>query len=278
MISFSGGITSSAFSKNLEAASQAKNSSMEKLSSGSRINRASDDAAGLSTSVKLSTRVSSQSVVERNIGEAIDKLSTADAYLDYAVEQVQLLREKTVLAMNWDNKWSSPSNPINADRGWDFENERRALYREFNRNEDRYLGDSPIVVQVGVDAGDKVSIDMTDLQLFEKFYDTGLYLKNWNSSNARQTLPVLDNLLDEIVTKKAEIGAFSNRLKSALSATNAEKIATNRGLSRIKDTDFSTETANLTKHQIKEQAALSVMAQAANMNESLCLSLIKSNS
>jgi flagellin len=253
--------------RQLFSSGQALNTSFERLSSGFRINRAADDAAGLQISDRLSSQVQGLNQAVRNANDAISLTQTAEGALGEVT-----IRTLAVQSQNGINS--------SADRGA-LQKEVAALKLEISRiasdtqfgSIDLLKGDFSAAFLVGANGGQNiiVSIDRTG-----GFGASGLSLADTTvatAAGASGALAAIDSAISSIGGARADLGALQNRFQSTIRNLSniSENIAGAR--SRIRDTDFAVETAELTRNQIVQQASLSVLSQA-NQRPQSALSLL----
>lgn len=249
--------------------SNSLSTSFERLSSGFRINSASDDAAGLQISERMTSQVQGLDQAVRNANDAISVVQTAEGALDETTTALQRIRTLAVQSQNGINSTEDRA-ALSA--------EITALKSEIDRiaGETEFAGESLLDgtfnadFLVGANAGQSVNVTIgTD-------YDTaGLNITESvaTNTNSDALLGEVDAALSTIGTQRANLGALQNRFQSTI--RNLSNISENvsAARSRIQDTDFATETANLTRNQIMQQASLSVLSQA-NQRPQAALSLL----
>jgi flagellin len=248
--------------RNLSASQSSLNTSMQRLSSGLRVNSAKDDAAGLAIAERMNAQVKGMNVAIRNAGDAISLAQTAEGALGKVSDSLQRMRELAVQSANATNSAGDRAN-LNA--------EYQALNSEVTRvltgttfNGSAVLGTAATLdFQVGANnaATDKISVSTTNLAT-----GAGASAVTAGSiSTAAAALTAMDNIdtaLTEISTARATFGAAQNRFEAVISnlQVNAENQAASRG--RIVDADFAAETANLSRTQVLQQAGMAMVAQA----------------
>jgi flagellin len=246
--------------------------SFERLSSGFRINRAADDAAGLQISDRLTTQVEGLNQAARNGNDAISLVQTAESALGEVTSSLQRIRTLAVQSQNGINS--------SADRAA-LQKEVSALKLEITRistdtqfgNLDILGGDFSAKFLVGANGGQNISIN---LERDSGFGASGLSINNTTVATPEGASAALTAISDAISTiggARADLGALQNRFQSTIrNLTNiSENVASAR--SRIRDTDFASETAELTRNQILQQASLTVLSQA-NQRPQAALSLL----
>jgi len=286
MINLNSNNVSKMISNNLSRTKENLDSTFQKVSSGSRINGARDDAAGLATSTKLSSSSRSMDVAHDNIRKAISYLNTVDGMLETAVEAFQVLREKTVSALDVRNEYERVPGPGSRNGeyhtlyGWDFEYEMRfmqkTLFKTKDANSEIILNSGhSLTFQVGENQNDTFTVTVGDMSLEALRTRHGNFLRNWNTHNANQTIPNIDSILGELSQKRAEIGGSINALMHRANSLSETSTNTKSALSRITDADFAKETASIVKHEVMQEASMAALKQA-NSNKDIALTLLRS--
>jgi flagellin len=250
---------------------------MQRLSSGLRVNSARDDAAGLAIAERMQAQVRGMNVAVRNANDAVSLAQTAEGALGRISDNLQRMRELAVQSANASNSEEDRDN---------LDLEYQELSDEVTRvldntvfNSSTYLlnTDATLTFQVGANntGVDQVAIATTNLKT-----GTGMAavlsgdVKGATAANSQQAMDDLDAAINEITTARAKFGSSANRFESVISAlqTSSENAASARG--RIVDADFATETANLSRTQILSQAGSAMLAQANQMPQQV-LSLLR---
>ncbi|AEE22210.1 flagellin domain protein [Glaciecola sp. 4H-3-7+YE-5] len=248
------------------------NTSFERLSSGFRINRAADDAAGLQISDRLTTQIQGLDQAARNANDAISLAQTAEGALGEVTSSLQRIRQLAVQSQNGINS--------DADRAA-LQKEVSALKSEITRiSTDTQFGTTDILVGtfsasflVGANGNQNISVN---LSRNDGFGAAGLNIDNLNVDTvdgASAALTAISEAISVVGGVRADLGALQNRFQSTIRNLSniSENISSAR--SRIRDTDFAAETAELTRNQIIQQASLSVLSQA-NQAPQTALSLL----
>lgn len=246
--------------------------SFERLSSGFRINRAADDAAGLQISDRLTSQIQGLNQAVRNANDAISLTQTAEGALSEVTNSLQRIRQLAVQSQSGINS--------SADRTA-LQSEVSALKQEISRiGTDTQFGGVDILTGsfsasflVGANANQTISVN---LSREGGFGASGLSLGETTVATvkgASAAITAIDNAISSIGSQRADLGALQNRFQSTI--RNLSNISENvtGARSRIRDTDFATETAELTRNQIVQQASLSVLSQA-NQRPQTALSLL----
>jgi flagellin len=268
-------VSSLAGQRSLSKVQKAKSSSLEKLSSGSRINKAGDDAAGLAISEKLKSDIRGNRQATRNAGDGISLVQTAEGGLNEVNNILIRLRELSV---------QSASDTI-GDRERSFSDmEFQQLVTEVDRiagsttfNGKNLLngeGDQ-LDFQIGLtNDGTKDRISFDPSLQSAKAGDIGIEGLNVASKGgAQDNLDTIDQAITNVSGNRARLGALQNRLQSTVNnlETQTENLAAAN--SRIRDTDVAAVSSELAKNNILEQSSTSVLAQANGMG-SAALKLI----
>ena len=273
----------------------------QRLSSGLRINSAKDDAAGLQIADRLTTQINGLNQGNRNSNDAIALAQTMEGALDETTNMLQKIRTLAVQASNGTNT---------AEDRKALQQEVTSLSMEINRiAEQTKFGGQQILAgagkgiigaagsvafQVGANKGDEIVLSgfsagfkMSGIATIANvkgenatksgwFVDAGLTMGRWSVSvanSAKATLANIDKFIAAVDSKRAELGAFQNRLESSI--RNQSNVSANQAdaRSRIRDADFAEESAALSQQSIIQQAATSMLMQA-NSRPQLALSML----
>ncbi|MEZ5656708.1 MAG: flagellin [Sphingobium sp.] len=256
--------------------------SMERLSSGKRINSAKDDAAGLAIATKMTAQIKGLGAAARNANDGVSLAQTAEGALGQISNIVQRIRELAVQSAN--------GTVTNADR-LGLDNESRALIDQIDTiattsdfNGVKLLDGSAATVniQTGINATDVVAVTLADSRSvtmnIKKAAAQGTAAATEidlaTAANASAALATLDTALNSIAAARASLGASQNRLQVTVDNITSTVTNLTEARSRIEDVDFSAETTALAKAQILSQASTAMIAQA-NQAQQGVLSLIK---
>ena len=243
---------------------------MERLSSGLRINKAKDDAAGQGIATRLTAEIQGLSMAARNAADAQALVDTAEASHQEVHNMLLRMRELAVQAAN--------GTLTDADRTA-LNTEVTALETEITNmsNNTQFGGISiaastAIKFQVGINNGDANTVSHT----FAKFTATAISanVDVTSAGSARNAISTIDAAISTINTQRGALGALSNRLGSVIANLDNVKVNLSSARGRIQDTDFAVETSNLAKSQIMQQAATAMLAQA-NASKGSVLTLIQ---
>ncbi|WP_433122825.1 flagellin [Arthrobacter koreensis] len=252
---------------NLNQTNQAK--SVERLSSGLRINRAADDAAGLSISEGLKNQISGLQVAGRNAQDGISVIQTAEGAL---TEVHNILNRMRDLAVQGGNESNNPNSTAALKK------EADALGMELNRiatgtkfNDIALMTGGTMNIQVGAGDGDSDSIALTFTNMTTALgglmgEDGSADFDVTDNAAAKTTITALDTAITAISSSRSDLGAQQNRLESTARSIAVSVENLSAANSRIRDTDMAAEMGNFTKSQILSQAATAMLAQANQMN------------
>ena len=249
--------------------------SLEKLSSGLRINRAGDDAAGLAISESLKSEIRALQQASRNANDGISMVQTAEGSLDEISGIAIRLRELAEQAANGTLGSSERSFLDDEFQALAEEIDRIAATSEFNGTKLIDGSGATVDIQVGTGAATTdrialdfgVTVDSTQLGL------STATLTGTDGTNARAAITALDSALTTITQTRASFGAVQNRLESTVRNLGIAVENLSAANSRIRDVDVAEESANMTSLQILQQAGISVLAQA-NFAPQSALSLL----
>ena len=240
--------------RNLNGSQSSLSTSMQRLSSGLRINSAKDDAAGLAIADRMNSQIRGISVAIRNANDGISLAQTAEGALSTVTDALQRMRELAVQSLNGSNSSSDRANLDTEYQQLSEEITRIAGQTKFNGAAIIGDGAGAQVFQVGANKGDTLTITTTGVST------VGGDIKGTGAANT--ALDAIDAKLKAINTDRATYGAAMSRFDMAIQnlQVSSENQAAARG--RIMDADFATETANLSRAQILQQAGTAMVAQA----------------
>lgn len=267
-----GSATQSSLLSNLNKINKAKSSSIRKLSSGFKINKASDDAAGLAVSIKLSTKASALSQASRNTSSGLSMLNLADSGLGQISNMLSRAKELAVQSANGaldDTSRQAINTEFNAIIS---EVSRTANTTKFGGQElisgDLSAGSSN---QFDIQVGDSnTSSDQINLNVIEGATASQLGLDNVDVStagNAQNAIDAIDSAIDQVSTTRANVGAAQNRLSFAGANLGTSIASLTSAVSGIRDTDFASEATNFSRNQVAQEAAISAI-KIANASKS----------
>ena len=240
--------------RNLSSSQGTLATSMQRLSSGLRINNAKDDAAGLAIADRMNAQVKGITVAVRNANDGISLAQTAEGALSTVTDVLQRMRELAVQAQNGSNGTSDRANLDTEYQQLSGEITRIAAQTKFNGTAIVGASAGAQTFQIGANNGDTLSITTATVTTVGGGLTT--------SAAASTAVAALDTALDTITTSRATYGAVINRFQFAINnlQITGENQSAARG--RIMDADFATETANLSRSQVLQQAGSAMVAQA----------------
>ncbi|CAN7447058.1 flagellin [Microbacterium sp. LjRoot45] len=252
--------------RNLSNTQNDLSKSLEKLSSGLRINRAADDAAGLAISEGLKSQIGGLNVAARNAQDGISVIQTAEGALTEVHSILQRVRDLAVQAGNDSNNADSRSAIKTEIDALGSELTRLASSTNFNGIK-LLSGGSTLTFQVGAGATaaeDQIAISLTD---FATLGATVGALTVDTSANALTTITAIDTQITAVSTARASYGALQNRFESTINSLNVSAENLSAANSRIRDTDMASEMVKYTASNILSQAGTAMLAQANQSNQ-----------
>ncbi|WP_338752741.1 flagellin [Bacillus sp. FJAT-52991] len=259
----------------------AQGRTMERLSSGLRINRAADDPAGLAISEKMRAQIRGLNQASRNAQDAISLIQTAEGGLNETHDILQRMRELAVQAAN--------DTLSEADR-LAIQDEIDELTKEITRiggdtefNTMKLLDGSKneFTIQVGANAGQTITLEMSDMRAAAlgltgsgKGYTANGTLDMSSNESASSAISIIDEATKSVSSQRSKLGAYTRRLEHTIN--NLENTVENltAAESRIRDADIAKEMMEYAKQSVLAQVAMAMMAQA-NQQPSLILQLLR---
>jgi flagellin len=248
--------------RHLQVSSERLSKSMEKLSSGSRINSAADDAAGLAISERMRGQIRGLVQAQRNIQDGVSMVQTAEGNLDEVHQMLQRARE---LAVEYKNGTLSAANHTS------IQSEVNQLVSEIERigasakfNGISLLNDSAGAITFQVGANDNETITISLISLGASAGTASLL-----DMSSASILSDIDAAIDAVSDARARFGSVQNRLEHTLAVQAAYHENLVAAESRIRDVDMAEEMVNMTKEQILQQAGTAMLAQANQAPQSV---------
>lgn len=259
--------------RNLSASQSSLATSMQRLSSGLRVNSAKDDAAGLAIAERMQAQVRGMNVAIRNANDAISLAQTGESALGKVGDSLQRMRELAVQSANATNGDDDRANLQAEYEQLAAEVDRVLSGTSFNNNNlftaDGGDGAGTFTFQVGAnnDANEQVDIDLTtdltaDATITAILTGGASADISTDQATAQTAIDAIDLAIDTITTQRATFGAAQNRFEAIVSNLQVASENQAASRSRIMDADFSVETANLARTQILQQAGMAMVAQA----------------
>ena len=253
--------------RNLSVTEGQMSKSLEKLSSGFRINRAADDAAGLAISEGLRSQVGGLKVAVRNAQDGVSVVQTAEGALTEVHAILQRVRDLTVQASNTGSVDDTARGYI-ADEVTQLSEALTDIATRTSFNGTDLLTNAasttPLVFQTGANEGETVTVTLTDIEAVATAVatvGTNLAGAAWDPTTATD-LSSIDTQLNTVSAARAGLGASQNRFESTINSLNVAIENLSASESRIRDTDMAAEMVNFTRAQILSQAGTAMLAQA----------------
>ena len=250
--------------RNLNASQSSLAISMQRLSSGLRVNSSKDDAAGLAIADRMNAQIKGINVAIRNANDGISLAQTAEGALATMTDVFQRMRELAVQAQNGSNGTGDRANLDTEYQQLSAEITRIATQTKFNGNTIIGAGAGAQTFQVGANNGDTLTITTATVATVAGDLTT--------AGNASTALAALDTAMDTVTTSRATYGAAMSRFQFAIGNLQITGENQEAARGRIMDADFAMETANLSRAQILQQAGAAMVAQANQLpNQVLAL-------
>ncbi len=252
-----------------------QNRSLEKLASGSRINKSGDDAAGLAISEKLKASIRSLSQASRNANDGISLVQTAEGAMNEVSNILIRMRELSI---------QTASDTVGVVERQFVDKEIQALKSEIDRiansteyNGTKLLNGSAEVLDFQIGIGnspteDRIQFDARNLMTTLEAMQMN-EIRNDSKESSQNNLVIIDSAIQKLNDNRSSLGALQNRLQSTINNLAIYKENLSTANSRIRDTDMAEESSELTKNNILTNATVSVLGQA-NQNPQLALKLL----
>ena len=266
--------------RNLNKSTNALSSSYTKLASGSRINSAKDDAAGLQIADRMTSQINGLTQGNRNANDGISLCQTAEGALDEVTNMLQRMRTLAVQSANGTN--SSAERTAMNDEVLELQKEIKRIGSDtsyggklkiFGTDADKLAGD--VDFQVGSHQNQKITVSFKSMSgvLGQALASFSTSISVSSDVKSQSAIGTLDTMIANVDKFRAKLGATQNRLESAIS--NQENVIENvsDARSRIKDVDYASETAKMAQQQILQQASTAMLSQA-NQKNSIALNLL----
>lgn len=257
--------------RNLSASQSSLNNSIQRLSSGLRINNAKDDASGLVIATKMDSQIRGMDVAVRNANDAISLSQTAEGGLSKVTDALQRMRELAVQGAN-----ATTDNASLSQEFTQLQAEITRITNNTNFNGSNTLGAAAATgftfqVGAGTTANDSVTVALTDYTAATS--ETAKSAANTvlidTAANSKAAITQIDLALTEVNAGRAKLGAVQNRFDAVVSNLQVSIESQTAAKSRIMDADFAAETAKMTRAQILQQAGTAMLAQANQLPNSV---------
>lgn len=249
--------------RQLSSATNAQSKNMEKLSSGLRINRAGDDAAGLAISEKMRNQIRGMDQASRNAQDGISLIQTAEGALNETHSMLQRMAELYTQAANGTQTTSDNGQIDKEITELSKQIDNIATQTKFN-TKSILDNTNTLTFQVGANTGETIDLVLTDNKAATLKVDAGGNLKALDGTNATATgnLDLVQAAIDTVSTNRANLGAVQNRLEHTINNLGTSSENLTAAESRVRDTDMAKEMMDQTKNSILAQAAQAMLAQA----------------
>jgi flagellin len=261
----------------LNGTQKSLSNSLEKISSGLRINRAADDAAGMGVATRMETDNTSLKQAMRNTNDGISLVQTAEGSIEQLTNILIRFRELSVQASN--ETYTATDRAMIGTEMTQLKNEYKRITTLANFNEQSLLNNTTaLTIQVGIDgtSNDRIDIAMSQIATSlgaTAFSDLSTVFSNIATAStaavATANLSRLDTAINALSTRRAKLGAIQNRFENALSEASTYSQNLSAAQSQILDVDYANESANMTRYQIQSQAGVAALAQAKAIPQSI---------
>jgi flagellin len=252
--------------RNLNQTSLSLSTSMERLSSGLRVNSAKDDAAGLAISNRMTSQIRGMTVATRNANDGISLAQTAEGAMGTMTETMQRMRDLAVQAANDAGVTGADKDKLQSEFSQlNSELSRIITNTQFNGKaiiNGSLSGGMAIQVGANTTADNQISIDIANLATTITSVTAASIGAGASIAEVRAAITSLDTAIASIDTSRANLGAVQNRFTTTIGNLQSSIENQSAARSRITDTDFAMETANLSRVQILQQAGTAMLAQA----------------
>ncbi|MEG0938077.1 MAG: flagellin domain-containing protein [Comamonas sp.] len=266
--------------RNLSSSQSSLATSMQRLSSGLRLNSAKDDAAGLAISERMNAQVRGMNVAVRNANDGISLAQTAEGALGKIGENLQRMRELAVQAANDTNGSADRTSMDKEFKQLAEENDRVIKNTKFNGQElltGSGGASGSFTFQVGANTASDNQIKLATSDMSNQLTSAtagSTATLGTTASSASAAMTALDTAIDKVNEQRATFGAAQNRFDAVIANLQVAAENTSAARSRITDADFAQETANLSRSQILQQAGTAMIAQANQLPQGV-LSLLR---
>jgi len=262
---------------NLNSATTKMNTAMERMSSGYRINRAKDDAAGYAVSATFSKNISGAKIAMNNVAMGNDLLATAEGSLGVIKANLERIRDLTEQAANGTYSTEDLKGIATEVSERLAQIGHQASHTNFNGKE-LLNGDQTggIDLQVGSEAGNTLKLDGTIFAAanYSNLSTLATTIQSGNTQNISAALSTIDSDITDVINRTTKIGAASNRLDALTESLDVQRTNMTSALSTVKDADIAEESATYVQQQILQSASATLLTQA-NSAPQIALTLIQ---
>ena len=259
--------------RNVAQSQSTLGTAMQRLSSGSRVNSAKDDAAGLAIAERMNAQVKGMGVAIRNSNDAIGLAATAESALAKVTDSLQRMRELAVQSANATNNDGDRTNLDAEFQQLSAEITRVLDSTKFNGKAILSADSGTLTFQIGAGSSDTIDVTTEDMSgNADVTAVTGGGITS--AADATTAMDNIDTALDTVTQERANYGAYLNRFESVIANLQTAQENQSAARGRIMDADFAAETANLSRGQILQQAGMAMLTQANAMPQQV-LSLLR---
>jgi flagellin len=259
--------------RNVAQSQSTLGTAMQRLSSGSRVNSAKDDAAGLAIAERMNAQVKGMGVAIRNSNDAIGLAATAESALAKVTDSLQRMRELAVQSANTTNNAGDRTNLDAEFQQLGAEITRVLDSTKFNGKAILSADSGTLTFQIGAGSSDTIDVTTEDMSgNADVTAVTGGGITS--AADATTAMDNIDTALDTVTQERANYGAYLNRFESVIANLQTAQENQSAARGRIMDADFAAETANLSRGQILQQAGMAMLTQANAMPQQV-LSLLR---
>ncbi len=248
--------------RNLNSSQNALNTSLQRLSSGLRVNSAKDDAAGLAIATRMTAQSRGMTVAIRNANDGISLAQTAESALGQIKDHLLRMRDLAVQSANATN--TSGDRAQLQTEFTELNNEISRIYTQTSFNGLKILDTNAGTnsFQVGANSGESVDIVSTSVSGIYGTVSAVSISGATSATSAAAAISAIDKALDDLNTERSVYGAAQSRFEGIVSVLQVARENQSAAASRIMDADYASETASLTRAQILQQAGVAMLAQA----------------
>jgi flagellin len=259
--------------RNLNSSQNALNTSLQRLSSGLRVNSAKDDAAGLAIATRMTAASRGMTVAIRNANDGISMAQTAESALGQIKDHMLRMRDLAVQSANATN--TSGDRKQLQNEYTELSAEIKRIYTQTSFNDLKIIGADAktLAFQVGANSGETVKIATTNISgIYSSISAT--FVTGASGTAASTAIDTIDKQLSKLSDQRSIYGAAQSRFEGIVSILQVSRENQSAAASRIMDADYASETASLTRAQILQQAGVAMLAQANALPNNV-LSLLK---
>lgn len=260
--------------RNLSQTMGATSKSLEKLSSGLRINRAADDAAGLAISEKMRSQIRGLDMAERNALDAVSLIQTAEGAMNEMHSILQRMRELSIQAANGTMETTDQESIQKEIKELTAEIDRIATTTQFNQKKllnGKDTGDLNLTFQIGANTDEtlEIEIEKIDSESLEIDKITVVGTETEPYKNANEAIDKYDKAINQVSQLRSKLGAYQNRLEYTVVNLQTANENLTSAESRIRDLDMALEMTNFTRNNILNQAGQAMLAQANQLPQGI---------